>query len=322
MKAITYHEYGGVEQLRLEEVDKPALRENEVLIKVHAASVNDFDLGMLMGKPYILRLQNGRSKPTKINILGSDIAGTVEAVGSAVTRFAIADCVFGDLSDRWGGFAEYCAAKEGEVEPMSDALTFEEAAALPQAAALAYQALFEYGEAKPGERILINGAGGGVGTLGVQMAKEKGMAVDGVDASSKFSLMKAVGFDELVDYLTTDFTKLNRKYDVIVDNKLNRSLFSCLKVLKPGGRYLVNGGDSARLLQVVLFSNIVNLFTGKKVRLVVLKKNSGLDYVKALHEQGKLNVVMEEPVPLEKGIEAIEDYTKNRFTGKVVIVNK
>lgn len=322
MKAITYHNYGGVEQLRYEEVDKPKIKADEVLIKMHAVSINDYDLGMLMGKPYILKVQNGRSKPTKVNILGSDIAGTVEAVGSAVTRFAVGDRVFGDLSDRWGGFAEYCSAKEGEVEAMSDALTFEEAAALPQAAALAYQALFAYGKAKPGERVLINGAGGGVGTLGVQMAKDKGMTVDGVDASSKFDLMKEVGFEEVVDYQTTDFTTLSRQYDLVVDNKLNRSLFSCLKVLKPGGRYLVNGGDSFRLLQVVLLGPIVSLLTGKKFRLVVLKKNSGLDYLKRLHEYGKLKVIMEDPIPLEKGIEAMQAYAQNRFVGKVVLINK
>lgn len=321
MKAISYDEYGGTEKLKLNEVPIPVYKENEILIKISAVSVNDYDIGMLMGKPRVVRVQNGFWKPEKVHILGSDIAGTVEAVGASVTRFKIGDRVFGDLSDRWGGFAEYCCAGETEVEQMSESLSFEEAAALPQAGALAYQGLFEYGRLKRGEGVLINGAGGGVGTLGVQMAKAEGAVVAGVDAAFKFDSMKALGFEALVDYNTTDFTALDAKYDVILDNKLNRSIFQCLRALNPGGRYLIAGGDTVRLFQALIVSVFINRLTDKTVGIIVLKKNSGLDHMKKLHAAGKLKVIMEEPVPLERGIEAIEAYYANRFSGKVLITN-
>ncbi len=319
MKAISYYEYGGIEKLVLETVEKPKVADDELLIRIHAASVNDFDLGMLQGVPYVLRLQNGLKKPQKTHILGSDIAGQVEAVGRSVTQFQVGDKVLGDLSDKWGGFAEYVAVKEDAVVPMSEGIRYAEAAALPQAGVLAYQGLFEYGKIKPGERVLINGAGGGVGTLGVQMAREAGGIVDGVDASSKFDLMKSVGFEKMVDYTTSDFTEQPMKYDIILDNKLNRSVLKGLKVLNPGGRYLIIGGGSWRLIKTLMLSLLIHIFTNKKVQLVMLKKNRGLDYLQDLYASGKLQIVMKEYESLEKGIEAIEAYAKNAFTGKVVI---
>ncbi len=319
MKAILYSAYGGTEKLMLQETKKPDLKSDEVLIRVCAVSVNDFDLGMLMGVPYILRVQNGISKPKKVHILGSDIAGKVEAVGASVTKFQIGDRVYGDLSDRWGGFEEYCAANESEVKLMPDSLTYTEAAALPQAGALAYQALFDYGKAKEGERVLINGAGGGVGTLGVQMAKEAGLVVDGVDTPSKFDVMKATGFRNRIDYRTEDFTQKSEVYDIVIDNKMNRPIRRCLKVLKPGGRYLVIGGGSWSIFKVLILSTWIRLFTNKRIQLVMLKKNRGLEYMEKLHLAGNLQVIMEPVVSLNKGIEAIETYSQNNFTGKVVI---
>lgn len=322
MKAITYDEYGGTEKLTYRDVKRPELKEDEVLIKIHAVAVNDFDLGMLMGNPYLLRPQYGLLKPKRIHILGSDIAGEVNAVGVSVTRFKVGDRVFGDLSDRWGGFAEYCCTKEDEIELMSETLSYESAAALPQAGALAYQGLFDYGKVQHGEKVLINGAGGGVGTLGIQMAKEEGVLVDGVDTVAKFDVMKALGFEEVIDYKSTDFISQGKKYDVVLDNKMTRSIFQCLKVLKAGGRYLIVGGNSWRLLQVVITAPFINLLTDKYVSLVMLKKNRGLDYMMKLHASGKLKVIMEEPVPLEKGIDAIKAYAENEFIGKVIIVNE
>lgn len=318
MKAITYHAYGGVEKLQYEDIEQPKIKADEVLIKVHAVSINDFDLGMLQGSPFILKFQNGLKMPRKTQVLGSDIAGVVEAVGEEVTRFKVGDKVFGDLSNRWGGFAEYCCANEKDIEAMGDTLSFEEAAALPQAGALAYQGLFDYGHAKQGERILINGAGGGVGTLGAQMGLQAGLRLDGVDTVPKLDQMKAIGFESVSDFKRTDFIESGEQYDIVLDNKMNRSVRRCLKALQSKGRYLVIGGDSFKLMQVMLFGPLIKLMTGKEIRLVVLKRNQGLAQLKELHASGKLKIVMD-IYPFSQGIKAIEAYSSNQFTGKVVI---
>src|SRR6187402_227402 len=215
MKAIVYTKYGGPGVLQIKEVEKPFPKDDEVLIKVHAVSINDWDLGLLHGD-FINRILNGIRKP-KRTILGSDIAGRIEAVGKNISKFRIGDEVYGDLSGRWGGFAEYVCAPEKALALKPAAMSFEEAASIPQAAMLAVQGLIDKGKLQSGQKLLINGAGGGVGTFGVQIAKQYAVEVTGVDHTHKLGMMRSIGFDHVIDYTKEDFTKSGKRYDLILD---------------------------------------------------------------------------------------------------------
>src|SRR5690606_33442587 len=205
MKAIVFSGYGSPEELRYQEVPTPAPTANQVRVKIHAASINDWDWGLLQGKPFINRLLFGLFKPGK-PILGCDIAGTVEAVGEAVISFKPGDSVFGDLSNcGFGAFAEYVCAPEEALVKMPAAMSFEDAAAIPQAGALALQGLKNKHHLASGQRLLINGAGGGVGTLAVQIARQLDVHITGVDSADKLPLLRQLGFDEVLDYRQTDF---------------------------------------------------------------------------------------------------------------------
>ncbi len=236
MKAIVYSRYGGPEVLQIKEIEKPFPKDDEVLIKVRAVSINDWDFGLLRGD-FINRLNNGLVKP-KIKILGSDIAGQIEAVGKNVTRFKTGDEVYGDMSGYWGGFAEYTCALEKSLELKPSAMSFEQAAAIPQAAMLAVQSLIDKGKIKSGQKILINGAGGGVGTFAVQIAKLYGVELTGVDSTDKLHMLYSIGFDHVIDYTKEDFTKIDQCYDLILDVKTNRSIFAYSRALRPNGIYL------------------------------------------------------------------------------------
>jgi len=205
MKAIVYTKYGSPEVLQLKEVNKPTPKDDEVLIKVYAVSINDWDFGLLQGD-FINRLLNGLRKP-KRQILGSDIAGRIEAVGKNVSKFKTGDEVYGDLSGRWGGFAEYVCASEKMLALKPGSMSFEEASAIPQAALLAVQGLIDKGKIHAGQKVLINGAGGGVGTFGIQIAKLYGVEVTGVDSTNKLQMLRSIGFDHVIDYTKEDFTK-------------------------------------------------------------------------------------------------------------------
>ncbi len=240
MKAIIYTKYGNPDVLQLKEVDKPYPKDDEVLVKVYAASLNDWDDGLLHGD-FINRLINGLLKPKK-KILGSDIAGRIEAVGKSVTLFKTGDDVYGDLSGRWGGFAEYVCALEKELALKPASMSFEEAAAIPQAAMLAVQGLIDKGKIRPGQKLLINGAGGGVGTFAVQIAKLYGVEVTGVDSTGKLDMLRSMGFDHVIDYTKEDFTKNDKCYDLILDVKTNRSMFAYARALCRHGVYVTVGG--------------------------------------------------------------------------------
>ncbi len=241
MRAIVYYKYGTPDNLRLEEIDKPVPKEDEVLIRVHAVSINDWDSGLLQGD-FINRMLNGLRKP-KRKILGSDIAGRIEAVGKNVTQFKTGDEVYGDLSGQWGGFAEYVCAKEKFLALKPASMSFEVASAIPQAAMLAVQGLIDKGKIKQGQKLLINGAGGGVGTFGVQIAKLYGVEVTGVDNTGKQDMMRSMGFDHVIDYTKEDFTKNGKCYDLILDVKTNRSMFDYARALCPHGVYVTVGGS-------------------------------------------------------------------------------
>jgi NADPH:quinone reductase-like Zn-dependent oxidoreductase len=318
MKAIVYTRYGTPDVLELKEVPKPIPLDNEILVNVRAVSLNDWDYGLLDGD-FINRMLNGFGKPKK-QILGSDIAGIVEAIGKDVRKFKPGDEVFGDLSGRWGGFAEYVCAFENQLALKPDKMTFEEAAAIPQAGMLAVQGLIDKGHIQSGQKILINGAGGGVGTFGVQIAKQYSVEVTGVDRAEKLDMMRSVGFDHVIDYMKEDFTKNGKQYDLILDAKTNRSILEYARALRPGGIYATVGGSIPRLLQALILIPLISMFTGKHFRIVALKANKDLVYMNHLYETGKLKCVMDGPYPLEKTPDAFRLFGEGLHKGKVIVI--
>ncbi len=318
MKAIVYNKYGTVNELKLEEINKPIPKEDEVLVKVHAVSINDWDWQLLQGIPFLNRMTNGLLKPKK-KILGSDIAGRIEAVGHNVKQFKPGDEVYGDLSGSWGGFAEYVCAKESALAPKPAAMTFEQAATIPQAALLAVQGLIDKGNIQNGQKILINGAGGGVGTFGIQIAKQYDVEVTGVDSAEKRYMMQSLGFDHVIDYKKEDFTKTGKRYDLILDTKTNRSPFAYVHALNPDGLYASVGGSTSGLLGVFFFRPLIKIFFKKKLQLVILKLNKDLTYMNELFETGKVKPVIDGSYKLSEVPEAMQYFGKGKHKGKVVI---
>lgn len=319
MKAIVCTKYGPPEVLQLKEVEKPTPKDNEVLIKVHAASVNDWDWGLLRGKPFVNRLLFGLLKP-KIKILGVDIAGRVEAAGRKVKQFQPGDEVFGDISGcGWGGFAEYVCVPENALVLKPASMTFEEAAAIPQAAMLAVQGLRDKGQIQSGQKLLINGAGGGVGTFAVQIAKLYGVEVTGVDSSGKLDMLRSMGFDHVIDYTQEDFTKNGQCYDLILDVKTNRSIFDYTRALCSNGIYVTVGGSMVRLFQALILGPWISIISKKKIRIVGLKPNKDLAYMNELFEAGKVKPVIDGPYKLNEVPEAIRYFGEGKHKGKVVI---
>ena len=317
MKAIVYTKYGGPEVLQIKEVEKPLPKDGEVLIKVHAVSINDWDLGLLHGD-FINRILNGLRKP-KRTILGSDIAGRIEAVGKNITKFKIGDEVYGDLSGRWGGFAEYVCAHENALALKPAAMSFEEAASIPQAAMLAVQGLIDKGKIHAGQKLLINGAGGGVGTFGVQIAKLYDIEITGVDSTVKLDMLRSMGFDHVINYTKEDFTKNGKHYDLILDAKTNRSMLDYARALSPNGVYVTVGGSISRLLQALFLGPLISMIYKKHIRIVSLKTNKDLIFMNELFETGKVKPVIHGPYKLEEFQEAFRIFDKAEHKGKVVI---
>ena len=319
MKALIRDRYGPPEVLDIREIDRPVPRDGEVLVRVHAASINDWDWGLL----HEPTLPTVRRAP-RVRILGSDIAGRVVAVGNGVQRFRAGDEVHGDLSrfgpDGWGGFAEYVCARESELVPKPAGMTFEQAAALPQAGQLAVQGLLAGGPLRPGLTLLINGGGGGVGTIGVQLAKPQGVEVTGVDRASKHEMMRRIGFDHVIDYEREDFTQNGRRYDLILDTKTNRSPSRYTGSLNPGGTYATVGGPRIRdLFRIALYGLWSRRVTGKAFRLVMLKQNKDLAYLNQRFDAGELVPVIDGPYPLSEAREAFRHFGAGNHRGKVVI---
>ena len=318
MKALIRDRYGPPDVLEVREVERPVPGEGEVLVRVHAASINDWDWGLLHS-PTIPVL---RSPPKRI--LGSDIAGEVVALGNAVERLRVGDEVYGDLSRMgpggWGGFAEYVCARERALVRKPPGMTFEQAAALPQAGQLAVQALFARGPLKVGQKILINGAGGGVGTIAVQVAKPDGVEVTGVDSAEKLEMMRATGFDHVIDYRQEDFTRNGLRYDLIIDTRTNRWPFEYLRSLNTGGTYATVGGAEMRHLFAILFVGwAIRLATGKKLRLIGLKPNRNLPYLNERFEAGHLAPVIDGPYTLSQGADALRHFGDGHHKGKIII---
>lgn len=317
MKAIVYTKYGGPEVLQLQEVEKPSPKDDEVLVKVRAVSINDWDWGLLRGD-FVNRLLYGLRKPRKM-ILGSDIAGYIEAVGKNVRQFQVGDEVYGDLSGRWGGFAEYVCARENALALKPALMSFEQAAAIPQAGMLAVQGLRDAGHIQPGQKLLINGAGGGVGTFAVQIAKLYGVEVTGVDSPEKLDLLRSLGFDHVIDYTREDFTRSGQCYDLILDVKSNRSAFDYARALCRHGSYVTVGGSMSRLLPALFWKPWISRISKKHIHLVVLKPNKDLAYINELFLSGKVKPVIEGPYKLEEVRQAFQLFSKGAHKGKVVI---
>ena len=317
MKAIVYEKYGTPDVLQLKEAAKPFPGEDEVLVKVHAASINDWDWGLLYGD-FINRMLNGLRKPRR-NILGSDIAGKIETVGKKVKRFKAGDDVYGDLSGQWGGFAEYVCAPEKSLSLKPAAMSFEEAAAIPQAAMLAVQGLIDKGKIKQAQKVLINGAGGGVGTFAIQIAKLYGAEVTGVDKATKLEMLRSIGFDHVIDYTKEDFTKNGKAYDLILDAKTNRSAFDYTRSLNRNGVYVTVGGSIGHLLQVLILAPLIRMIQSKHLRIVALKPNKDLAFMNDLFEKGKVKTVIDGPYRLDQLGEAFRHFAKADHLGKIVI---
>lgn len=322
MQAIVYTEYGSPDVLHLQEVEKPAPKEDEVLIKIHASSINSWDVDLLRGDAFLTRLLGGLRKPRR-TILGADVAGRVEAVGSKVQAFRPGDEVFGDIAGSgFGGFAEYVSVPEKLLARKSPRMTFEQAAALPQAGLLAVQGLrHKRVPIRPGQQVLINGAGGGVGTLALQYVKMEGAEVTCVDRADKFDLLRSLGADHLIDYTKEDYTRTGRQYDRILDVTAHRSVWDYRRALKPGGIFTMIGGSTGRLLQFMVVAPLLSRFGTRKLGIMGYKPNRpDLDYLTRLFEEGKVVPVIDRIYPLTATDDAFRYFGTGGVRGKVVIL--
>lgn len=321
MKAIVYTKYGSPEVLHLAEVEKPIPKEGEILVKIYASSVNSWDWGQLRGKELITRILAGLFKPRR-KILGCDIAGRVEEVGSNVKDFQPGDEVFGDIAaGGFGGFAEYVAVPEKLLARKSPAMSFEQSAALPQVGLLSLQGLRHKGTIQQGQQLLINGAGGGVGTLALQYAKLLGAEVTCVDSAEKFDLLRSLGADHLIDYKKEDYTRNGREYDRILDVIALRSVSDYKRALKPGGIFVMIGGSMNGLFILhILSGSILSRFGNKKICLMGYKPNrKDLEYLNLLFEEGKVVPVIDRSYPLQEVPAALQHLGDGHVKGKIVI---
>jgi len=320
MNAILLKEYGLPGILEVGDVAKPVPNDEEVLVKIQSASINDWDWGLIRGKPFVIRLFFGLKKP-KIAIPGVDVSGKIEAVGRNVSSFKIGDEIYCDLSEcGFGGFAEYVCIKEKSLAKKPPNISFNDASALPHAGLLALQGLVEKGKVKSGQSILINGAGGGVGTLGIQILKSyDGLTVTGVDSDEKLELMKSLGYDSVIDYKKTDFTDTGEKFDLILDTKSYRSALKVTRSLKKNGRYITVGGSMYRLFEIAVLGPLISLFTGKKLSVLIHEPNRGLDQISKLVEKGQLQPVVDGPYEFDKIPELIQYFGEGSHLGKIVV---
>ena len=314
MKAMVYTKYGPPDVLQLKEVGKPVPKDNEILIKVRAASANAYDWRHVRADPFAIRLMGAGFLKPKHRILGADVAGQVEAVGAAVTQFKPGDEVFGDGG--YGGFAEYACVDENRFVLKPANLTYEEAAAVPMAALTALQGLRDKGRIRAGQKVLINGASGGVGTFAVQIAKSFGAEVTGVCSTSKMDLVRSIGADHVIDHTREDVTKTGRPYDLIFDIAAYRSISAYKRILTSGGLYVLAGGSFARILQLMLKS-----MTGaKNMGFMVAKVNQkDLLFIIELMNAGQVRSIIDKRYPLSETAEALRYLEEGHARGKVVI---
>jgi NADPH:quinone reductase-like Zn-dependent oxidoreductase len=320
MKAIVCTKYGPPDVLEFKEVQKPTPGDDEVLVEVHAASVTYSNLMLVRGEPFVGRLMGmGLLKP-KHEIPGSDIAGRVIAVGRNVKRFRPGDEVYGDLSGCGrGGYAEYVCAPEHALELKPANISFEEAAAVPEVALVALQALRDKGQIQTGQKVLINGASGGIGTFAVQIAKYFGAEVTGVCSTRNVDMVRSIGADHVIDYTQEDFTQNEGRYDLIVATAGYRSIFDYKRALSPKGVYVSTGGALAQTFQALLLGPFISMTGSKKLGAMLVKPNKGLDFLTELIEAGKVKPVIDRRYPLSEVPEALRYYGEGHSQGKVII---
>jgi NADPH:quinone reductase-like Zn-dependent oxidoreductase len=318
MKAIVRTQYGSPDVLQFTEVEKPIPKNDEVLIKLYAASVNPLDLYLLRGTP-VIRIIPGLRTP-KQKVLGCDIAGRVEAVGSHVKQFQPGDEVFGVTGFAGGGLAEYVCAIEDKLAPKPAKSSFEDAAALPIAAITALQGLRDKGHIQPGQKVLIDGSSGGVGTFAVQIAKSFGAEVTAVCSTSKMNTARSLGADHVIDYTREDFTKDRQRYDLILAANAHHSIFDYRRALSQGGICVIVGGSLVRILQAVLLGPFLSRIGSKKTCFFVANINQkDLVFLKDLLETGKVVPVIDRRYPLSDAAEALRYLEQRHAQGKVVL---
>ncbi len=315
-----YQQYGSPDNLRLTELDKPVPKDHEVLVKVHAASVNYGNLVLLKGKPYLARFAYGLLKP-KHTIPGGDIAGQVEAVGKEVTQFQPGDNVFGDLSGcGWGGFAEYVSVPEKALALKPANISFEDAAAVPMAGVTALQALRDKGNIQAGQKVLVYGASGGVGTFAVQIAKSFGAEVTGVCSTRNLDILHSLGADYAIDYKKEDFTKRTEKYDLILAVNGYQSISNYKRALRSNGTYVLAGGSGAQFTQAMILGPWISLTGNKKMSSMLQRQNQkDLIYMKELLEAGKVKPVIDRLFKLSEVDKAFRYFEEGHAQGKVII---
>jgi NADPH:quinone reductase-like Zn-dependent oxidoreductase len=316
MKAIVCTKHRSTNDLRLTEVEKPTPKDNEVLVRVHATSINKADL-YLLKHPFFVRLIGGQLRKPKRKTPGTDVAGLIEATGRDVNQFKPGDEVFGSVP---GSFAEFACAREDRLALKPSNVTFEEAAAVPVAGTTALQGLRDKGKIQAGQKVLINGASGGVGTFLVQIAKSFGTEVTAVCSTGKLEMVRSIGADHVIDYSNEDFTKSGRRYDLIVAANGYHSIFAYRRALTPKGVYVGTGGSMGQIFQGLLLAPLISMVGKKKMGAFMAKLNrKDLDQLRELLEAGKMKPIIDGPYPLSRAAEAFQYFEEGHAKGKVVI---
>ena len=315
MKAMVYSEYGPPDVLQLQEVARPGPRDDEVLVRVHAVSINGSDWEALVGKPLYARI-GGFRRPGQA-ILGSDVAGRVETTGKNSREFQAGDEVFGEVPGYHGGFAEYVCLPESRLVRKPAGWTFEQASAIPQAGVIALQGMRH---AQPGQKVLINGAGGSAGSFAIQLAKLRGAEVTGVDNTEKLDFMRSLGAEHVIDHTREDFTRTGKQYDLILDVIAHRSASAYKRALKTGGTYFFVGGSVATLFQILLLGPWIRRTSNRNIRLLAVQPNrKDLIAVTELCEQGKIVPVIDRVYSYTETAAAMRYVGERHARGKVVI---
>jgi NADPH:quinone reductase-like Zn-dependent oxidoreductase len=315
MKAVVYEKYGSPDVLQLKEIDKPSVSDDQVLVKVHAASVQQTDTNFRSGTPFLARVISGLFKP-KNRILGCDYSGIIEAAGKNINEYTVGDEVYGQLDKRTGTHAEYLSVSLKEVSPKPKNLNFVEAASVGVAGSLALQFLRDHGEIQQGQKVLINGASGGIGTFAVQIAKSYGTEVTGVCSTSNLEMVKSIGADHVIDYTQEDFTERINEYDIIFDAVRKSTFADCKNALTPKGIYVTTEFGPSIMLQMRMNSD------PNRKRMVGALLNTDpqdLMVLTELIEAGKIRPVIERTYPLEEIIDAHRYVEKGHAKGKVII---
>lgn len=320
MKAICIEHYGSPDVLELKEVEKPTPKDDEVLIRVNAASLNAADWHIMRGEPFLFRLMIGLRKP-KYRILGADIAGRIEAIGKDVREFKVGDEVFGDLSGSgFGGFAEHVCAPEKELSIKPSNINIEEAAATPMAAVTALLGLRDKGGIKAGQKVLINGSSGGVGTFAVQIAKSFGAEVTGVCSTKNIDIMHSIGADHVIDYTKEDFTNKGERYDLILAANGYHPILDYKRALSDKGNYVMSGGSGKQMFEAMFVAPWISMIGNKKMGNMLAKTSKkDLEFIKELIENGKVKPIIDRTYKLDEVPSAIRYLEEGHAKGKIVI---